>query len=90
MHDASSFSKKSHIVKHWMLEHTEEMTPLQFAIRTVRKFTDCLSRQIAEALRIQYTSDRILNSKCEYLQTVNEEDWERKERERREEEEERY
>ena len=26
MRDASSFSKKSHIVKHWMLEHTEDMT----------------------------------------------------------------
>ena len=50
---------------------------------------------MAEAIRIQHTKDNILNSKCEYLQncitrlTVNEEVWERKERERREEETER-
>jgi hypothetical protein len=45
-----------------------------------------MSRQIAEALWIQRSSDNLLNSKCEYLQncvtgtTVNEETWERKER----------
>ena len=43
-----------------------------------------------EAIKIQYSRDNILNRKCEYLQNcitrlvVNEEDWERKERERRE------
>jgi hypothetical protein len=46
MRDASSFSKKSHIIKHWMLDHPEEMTPPPFA-----------RLQIAEALRIKYTSD---------------------------------
>ena len=49
-----------------------------------------MSRQIAEAIRIQHTKDIILNSACEYLQnciirlTVNEEVWERTVREREE------
>ena len=57
-------------------------------------YADCLSRQVGEALKIFYSKDRLLNSKSEYVQnclariTVNEANWERKERERREEEEE--
>ena len=31
------------------------------------RYKDCLSRQIAEALQINYTRDIILNSKGEYL-----------------------
>ena len=49
---------------------------------------------MGKALKIFYSKDQLLNSKSEYVQnclariTVNEANWERKERERREEEEE--
>jgi hypothetical protein len=70
----------------------EYSNPLPFNFKVTQQFNDCMSRQVAEAIRTQHTKDNILNSKCEYLQncitrlTVNEEVWERKERERREEE----
>jgi hypothetical protein len=56
------------------------------------RYKDCLSRQIGEALRINYTKDIILNSKGEYLSnsisrlSIEEDAWERKERSRVEEE----
>ena len=92
--DAEDFSEKSHQVKHWMNSHPEEGTQPQFRIRIIRRYRDCLSRQVGEALRIFFSKDELLNSKSEYVQNnisrvvVNEENWERKERERREEEEE--
>ena len=54
-------------------------------------FKDCLFRQIGESLRIKYSPDVILNGKSEYLDncisrlTIEENQWERKERERNEE-----
>ena len=57
-------------------------------------FKDALSRQISEAIRIHYSVDNILNSKSEYMSnkisrlTIEEDAWERKERSRLEEEEE--
>ena len=66
---------------------------MEFKITAMYK--DCLSRQIGEALRINYSKDRILNSKGEYLSncisrlTVEEDAWERRERSRQEEESER-
>ena len=79
-------------MKHWMSVHESDRTPPPFSFKITGQFKDCLSRQIMEAIKIQYSRDNILNSKCEYLQNcitrlvVNEEDWEKKERERREEE----
>ena len=70
-----------HIIKHWML-----------AFKITSMFRDCLYRQIGEALRINYTKDRILNSHNEYLSncisrlTIEEDAWERRERYRQEEE----
>ena len=92
--DATSFSQKSHQVKHWMNSHQDEDAQPAFRIKTVRRYRDCLSRQIGEALRIYYSKDQLLNSKSEYVQNcisrvvANEESWERRERERKEEEEE--
>ena len=77
-----------------MISHPEEPNPPYFSIKILKKFRDCLSRQIGEALQIFYSNDHLLNSKSEYMQncisivTVCEETQERKERERREEEEE--
>ena len=87
--DARSFSKKSHIVKYWMSCHPEYSNPPPFNFKVTQQFKDCMSRRVEEAIRIQHTKDNILYSKCEYLQncitrlTVNEEVWERKEREKR-------
>ena len=92
--DAKSFSQKSHQVKHWMISHPEEPIQPPFSIKILKRYRDCLSRQIGEALQIFYSNDHLLNSKSEYVQNcisriaVSEETWERKERERREEEEE--
>ena len=92
--DATSFSQKSHQVKHWMNSHQDEDAQPAFRIKTVHRYRDCLSRQIGEALRIYYSKDQLLNSKNEYVQNcisrvvANEESWERRERERKEEEEE--
>jgi hypothetical protein len=58
------------------------------------QYRDCLSRQIGEALRINYMKDNIWNSKTEYMSnsvnrlTIEGDAWERKERSRQEEEEE--
>jgi hypothetical protein len=92
--DADTFSQKSHVIKHWMTDHRDEKIKPPFAYKIIRRYKDCLSRQVGEAIKIQHTGDNILNSKCEYLSnnisrlTVMEDDWERKRRERAEEEEE--
>ena len=92
MKDAEAYSAKSQILKHWMITHPEKNTPPQMAFKINSMFRDCLSRQMEEALRINYTGDRILNSKNEYLTncisrlTIEEDAWERRERYRQEEE----
>ena len=89
--DADKFSNKSHIIKHWMLSHKDLDQRPPFAFKVINKYKDCLSRQVGEAIKIQHTTDNILNSKCEYLSncltrlTVLEDDWERKKREKDEE-----
>ena len=58
------------------------------------RFKDCLSRQIGEALKINFSKDILLNSKSEYNNnslnriSIQEDAWERRERGRQEEEEE--
>ena len=92
--DAKSFSAKSHIVKHWMTSHPSLHSPPKMGFTITGRFKDCLSRQISEALRISMSRDALLNSKGEYGHnsvsrlTVSEDMWERKERDRREEEQE--
>ena len=85
---------KSHIVKHRMSSHPDIPSPLKMTFAVLAMFKDALSRQISEALRIHYSVDNILNSKSEYMSnkisrlTIEEDAWERKERSRLEEEEE--
>ena len=91
MKDAKDFDSGSHIVKHWMNEHpdTEECPVFSFSI--LNRFKDCLSRQVAEAITINYTADHILNSKNEYMANcltricVEEERFDKQRRERDEE-----
>jgi hypothetical protein len=49
-----------------MQHHAEDdqMPPFTFTI--LKSFKDCLSRQVAEVIRIHYSKDFILNSKNEY------------------------
>ena len=95
VNDAVDFNPKSHIVKHWMLSHPEMNSPPKMSFKATSMYRDCLSRQIGEALRIHHSRDTLLNSKSEYLSncitriTVEEDVWERRERSRREEEDER-
>ena len=49
--DALSQKEDSHIFKHWETCHRGEGRP-RFKFRIVRSFQDCLSRQIAESVRI--------------------------------------
>ena len=69
--DAKAFSHKSHIVKHWMTSHPSLPSPPRMNFSITAQYRDCLSRQIGEALRINYTKDNILNSKSEYMSMSN-------------------
>ena len=66
--DAESFSKRSHMVKHWMTSHMELDIIPPFQIKIVKQYRDCLSRQVGEAVAILLTKDNLLNSKNEYIQ----------------------
>ena len=91
--DAESFSVKSHIIKHWMNTHADLPSPPRMMFSITARYRDCLTRQIGEALRINNTVDNILNSKSEYRNntigrlTIEESAWERRERSRVEDEE---
>ena len=90
--DADNFDPGSHIIKHWMINHAELKHRPTFRLKIFKKFKDCLSRQVAEAIKILTTKDSVLNSKNEYLNNclprivVDESRLERLMREQREEE----
>ena len=92
--DAEAFYKKSHMVKHWMITHGEMETLPPFRIKVIKQYQDCLSRQVGEAIQILLSNDQLLNSKNEYIQncisriTVQEDQYERRARLTREDEEE--
>jgi hypothetical protein len=92
--DAEAFSAKSHITKHWMNSHPSLTSPPKMEFTISSMFRDCLSRQIGEALKINFSKDVLLNSKAEYLSnsvsrlTIKEDAWEMRERTRLEEEQE--
>ena len=85
--DARDFSKKSHIIKHWMNNHQDEDKIPPFIIKITKKYRDCLSRQVGEAIAIHMSGDELLNSKNEYASNcisrvgVEETTFERKQRE---------
>ena len=90
--DAKSFREGFHIVKHWLSSHEEDKEQPEFIFKKTSSHKDCLSRQIAEAILIHYSKDSLLNSKNEYnlnclaRVTVEETMYDRKRRERKEEE----
>ena len=62
--DAGGGSEDSHIHKHWINVHSGVGAP-KFKFRVIRSFQDCLSRQIAESVRIDMRGT-VLNSQAVY------------------------
>ena len=67
-HTADRLAKKeeSHQIKHWLLDHQDMKEPPRFKFRLIKSFKDPMSRQLAEAVRIELRGNDILNSKAEY------------------------
>ena len=50
--DAASFKEGSHIVDHWISDHPDENEAPPFKFNVLQSFQHCLSRQMAEAMKI--------------------------------------
>ena len=85
--DAGKRMENSHIRKHWDEAHPGENMPT-FKFKMVGSFKDCLTRQVAEAVRIM-NKGRVLNSKSEFSRchisrlTVEKTEWEEKAEEKK-------
>ena len=64
--DRNKTSEESHQVKHWLLDHQDLLAPPKFRFPIIKSFQDPLSRQLAEAVRIDLLGEHILNYKAEY------------------------
>ena len=79
--DRQALSEDSHQVKHWLTEHQELLAPPKFHFKIIQTFQDPLSRQLAEAVRIDLRGEGVLNSKSEYNRCkvprlrINMEEW---------------
>ena len=61
--DAESFSKKAHMIKHWTSSHEELNTPLPFTFKIKKQYTDCLFRQVGEAISILLSKHQLLQER---------------------------
>ena len=79
--DRQARSEDSHQIKHWLTEHQDLLAPPRFRFQVIQSFQDPLSRQLAEAVRIDLRGEAVLNSKSEYNKcrvprlTINLKDW---------------
>ena len=64
--DREKQSEDSHQIKHWLTSHEDLLAPPGFKFKIIQSFQDPLSRQLAEAVRIDLRGENILNSKAEY------------------------
>ena len=64
--DRDNMQEDSHQVKHWLLHHQELQCPPAFRYKMISSFTDPMTRQLSEAVRIELRGPEILNSKSEY------------------------
>ena len=64
--DRDNMKEDSHMLKHWLNDHQNLLEPPKFKFRIIRSFQDPLTRQLAEAVRIERHGDGILNSKSEF------------------------
>ena len=78
--DAEDNSEDSHMVKHWRISHPELPIYPAFKFKVIGSYRDALSRQVAEAVRIELRGE-VLNSKSEFNRcklprlTINRDDW---------------
>ena len=79
--EKENLSEDSHQVKHWLTSHQEMSSPPEFKFRIIQTFRDPLSRQLAEAVRIDLRGEDVLNSRSEYSRCrvprlrIDMEDW---------------
>ena len=79
--DRQKTSEDSHQIKHWLSDHQDLLTTPKFRFRIIQTFQDPLSRQLAEAVRIDLRGENVLNSRSEYSRckvprlTVDQEGW---------------
>ena len=79
--DRMGQKEDSHMVKHWLDEHTDLPEPPPFKIKVISSFRDSLTRQISESVRIDLRGGGVLNSKTEYSRcrlprlTVDMDEW---------------
>ena len=64
--DRVELDDKSHQIKHWLTDHADLSYPPTFRFKLIRSFTDPMTRQLAEAVRIELRGTNILNSRAEY------------------------
>ena len=64
--DGKDRPEDSHQWKQWALEHPDLDGDPQFRFKIVATFSDPLTRQLAEAVRIEKRGPEILNSKSEF------------------------
>ena len=62
----NSLDEDNHQIKHWISSHEDLLAPPKFKFRIVKTFQDPLTRQLAEAVRIELRGEDILNSKSEF------------------------
>ena len=65
LRDGRKRTEDSHIWKHWSEHHPGEDMP-RFGFRVAKTFSDCLTRQVAESVRIDMRGGQVLNSKTVY------------------------
>ena len=59
--DKEDGSEDSHQMKHWVLEHPELGSPPKFNLKIISRFSDLLTRQLAESVRIDI-QDQIIQT----------------------------
>ena len=64
--DRQKTSEDSHQIKHWLSDHQDLLAPPKFMFKIIKTFQDPLSRQLAEAVRIDLRGEHVLNSRFEY------------------------
>ena len=64
--DREDTKEDSHQIKHWKLHHPDLEEPPRFKFKIVSVFSDPMTRQLAEGIRIERRGENTLNSKSEY------------------------
>ena len=64
--DREDTKEDSHQIKHWKLHHPDLEEPPKFKFKIVSSFSDPMTRQLAESVRIERRGENTLNSKSEY------------------------